>query len=148
MKIKTLPAIKLSSLLCTAVVSALLMFSNRASAISIRDARELPLPRAGTPSRYSDGSTYTDNLIDMALRSNERANGEYFRSNSSTKRAILLGHMNPSNGVRRVEFIRVPGLSGFPRPGSGTGVPDGGITAMLLGAALSVLGMARRYMMS
>jgi VPDSG-CTERM motif len=28
------------------------------------------------------------------------------------------------------------------------GVPDGGTTAMLLGAALSVLGVARRYIMS
>jgi len=39
------------------------------------------------------------------------------------------------------------GLSGWTLFGpGGQGVPDGGTTAMLLGAALSVLGMARRYM--
>ena len=41
------------------------------------------------------------------------------------------------------------GLSGWTLFGPGVpGVPDGGTTAMLLGAALSVLGMAKRYMMS
>jgi hypothetical protein len=41
------------------------------------------------------------------------------------------------------------GLSGWILFGGGTtGVPDGGTTAMLLGAALSVIGMARRYLMS
>ncbi len=40
------------------------------------------------------------------------------------------------------------GLSGWTLfgPGTGNGVPDGGTTAMLLGAALGVLGMARRYL--
>jgi VPDSG-CTERM motif len=34
-----------------------------------------------------------------------------------------------------------------PLPGGGPrGVPDGGITATLLGAALGALGMARRYL--
>jgi len=41
------------------------------------------------------------------------------------------------------------GLSGWTLFGpGGQGVPDGGTTAMLLGAALSVLGMARRYIMN
>lgn len=41
------------------------------------------------------------------------------------------------------------GLSGWTLFGPGVcGVPDGGTTAMLLGAALSVLGMARRYIRS
>jgi len=41
------------------------------------------------------------------------------------------------------------GLSGYTLFGpGGQGVPDGGTTAMLLGAALSVLGFARRYIMS
>jgi len=41
------------------------------------------------------------------------------------------------------------GLSGWMLFGPGVpGVPDGGTTAMLLGAALSVLGVARRYIMS
>jgi VPDSG-CTERM motif len=40
-------------------------------------------------------------------------------------------------------------LSGWTLFGPGVpGVPDGGTTAMLLGAALSVLGIARRYIMS
>ena len=42
------------------------------------------------------------------------------------------------------------GLSGWILfgPGGGNGVPDGGTTVMLLGAALGALGMARRYLMS
>jgi hypothetical protein len=41
------------------------------------------------------------------------------------------------------------GLSGWTLFGpGGPGVPDGGTTAMLLGVALSVLGVARRYIMS
>jgi hypothetical protein len=41
------------------------------------------------------------------------------------------------------------GLSGWTLFGPGVpGVPDGGTTAMLLGAALSVLGVARRYLKS
>jgi hypothetical protein len=40
------------------------------------------------------------------------------------------------------------GLSGWILFGPGTpGVPDGGTTVMLLGAALGALGIARRYMM-
>ena len=42
-------------------------------------------------------------------------------------------------------------ISFFGSPGSPTqqhGVPDGGTTVMLLGGALSVLGMARRYVKS
>ena len=41
------------------------------------------------------------------------------------------------------------GLSGWTLFGpGGQGVPDGGTTVMLLGAALSALGMARRYIKS
>jgi len=42
------------------------------------------------------------------------------------------------------------GLSGWIlfNPGGGNGVPDGGTTVMLLGAALGALGMARRFLMS
>ena len=41
------------------------------------------------------------------------------------------------------------GLSGWTLFGPGTpGVPDGGTTVMLLGTALGVLGIARRYIMS
>src|SRR6266705_2447954 len=38
------------------------------------------------------------------------------------------------------------GLSGWTLFGPGAGVPDGGTTVMLLGAALGALGMARRFM--
>ena len=38
------------------------------------------------------------------------------------------------------------GLSGWILFGGGQGVPDGGSTVMLLGAALGALGMARRYL--
>jgi hypothetical protein len=40
------------------------------------------------------------------------------------------------------------GLSGWTLFGPGAGVPDGGTTVMLLGAALSALGVARRYLWS
>jgi hypothetical protein len=40
------------------------------------------------------------------------------------------------------------GLSGWTLFGPGAGVPDGGTTVMLLGAALGALGMARRFLMS
>jgi hypothetical protein len=40
------------------------------------------------------------------------------------------------------------GLSGWTLFGPGAGVPDGGITVMLLGAALCVLGIARRFLTS
>jgi hypothetical protein len=40
------------------------------------------------------------------------------------------------------------GLSGWTIFGGGNGVPDGGATVMLLGAALGALGMARRFLMS
>ena len=49
----------------------------------------------------------------------------------------------PENGPRN------HGLSGWILFGPSTpGVPDGGTTVMLLGAALGALGIARRYMMS
>jgi hypothetical protein len=40
------------------------------------------------------------------------------------------------------------GLSHWTLFGGGNGVPDGGTTVMLLGAALGALGMARRFIMS
>jgi hypothetical protein len=142
MKIRTVPPNRLA-LLCTAVVAAMLIFSDRASAVSIRDGHELGLVQFGAPSRHSDGSAYINNLIGMAFRSDERANG-YFRSDASTRHAVATDHMNTGNaGGRSVEVITIPSPGGI--PGSGTGVPDGGTTAMLLGAALSVLGIARRY---
>ena len=142
MKIRTVPPNRLA-LLCTAVVAALLIFSDRASAVSIRDAHELGLAQFDAPSRHSDGSTYINNLIGMAFRSDERANGQYFRSDASTPHAVPTDHMNTGNAGGRIEVITIPSPGGI--PGSGTGVPDGGITAMLLGTALGALGVARRY---
>jgi hypothetical protein len=137
MKIRTIPATKLA-FLYTALVAALL-FTDRASAISIREAYELSLAR----SRYIDGATYVNHFIGMGLRSDERANRFYFRPNNLTPHAVPTDPMNAWNaGGRSVEAITVPNPGGI-----GTrGVPDGGATVMLLGAALGALGVARRYL--
>jgi hypothetical protein len=135
MKIKTLPATKLASLLCTAVVGALLMFSDRASAFSIRDA--------GASPGHVDRSTYVNHLAGMAVRSDETANGQYFRSDTSTPQALVTDHRNAWNAGSR-ETITIPIIGGGPG-GVGGAVPDGGITAMLLGTALGALGVARRF---
>ena len=129
MKTRTVPITKLA-FLCTALAGALLTFSNNAGAFSIREAS----------SRHSDRSTYINNLIGMALRSNEMANRQYFRSDTSTPHTFVIDR---ALGYR--ETITIPIIGGVPKPGSGA-VPDGGITAMLLGAALGALGIARRYL--
>jgi VPDSG-CTERM motif len=145
MKIRPIPTTKLA-LLCAALVAALFMFAEKASAVSIREARELGSVQSGVTSRYSEGSTYINHLIGMALSGDERANGDYFRPDYSTNQALLPDHRNALNAPSRsIEVTTIPTLGGV--PGSGTGVPDGGITAMLLGTALGALGMARRYMM-
>jgi hypothetical protein len=133
MKITTVPTTKLA-LLWTALVVAWFMLSDRANAVSIRDAHEF-----GASSRYSDGSTYINNLIGMALRSNEMANGQYVRGTSTPHVLVIDRALNSR------ETITIPSIGGGPSPGSGA-VPDGGITAMLLGAALGALGIARRYL--
>jgi VPDSG-CTERM motif len=46
---------------------------------------------------------------------------------------------DPVRGISHITFFGSPG---------GNGVPDGGTTVMLLGAALGALGMARRYLKS
>jgi hypothetical protein len=139
MKIRTIPTTKLA-LLCAALAAALLMFADKASAVSIRDAHEFGLAKFGAPSRYSDGSTYVNHLIGMALRSNEMANRQYFRSDTSTPHVLVI-----DRALNSRETITIPSIGGGPSPGSGR-VPDGGITAMLLGAALGALGVARRYL--
>jgi len=50
----------------------------------------------------------------------------------------------PADGLAGQNY----GLSGWTLFGPGAGVPDGGTTVMLLGAALGALGMARRFIMS
>jgi VPDSG-CTERM motif len=141
MKIRTVPTTKLA-LLYAALVAALLMFADKASAVSIRDTHEFSLAKLGAPSRYSDGSTYVNHLIVMALRNDERSNGQYFPSDNSTRHVVLPDHMNAR---RSVGVITIPSIGGVPSPGTGA-VPDGGITAMLLGTALGALGIARRYL--
>lgn len=138
MKIRTVPATR-SALLCTALVAAWFMLSDRANAVSIRDARV----QVGASSRQSDGSTYVNNLIGMALRSNEMANEQHFHSVNPRPNAVLFDHMNTWQALGGREIITVPMPGGGPGP---SGVPDGGITAMLLGAALGALGIARRYL--
>jgi hypothetical protein len=137
MKIRTVPTTKLA-LLCAALVAALLMFSDRAQAFSIRDADASP--------GYGHRSTYLDHLAGMAVvRSEERANGQYFRPGNLTPHIVLPDHLDPRNADGgSIEVIRTPIIGGAPNPVGGR-VPDGGITAMLLGTALGVLGIARRY---
>jgi len=142
MKIKTVPTKKLA-LLCAALIVALLMFADRASAVSIRDAHEFGLAKSGSSSRDSDGSAYVRHLISMALRNVEKSNAQYAASNNSVRQVALPDHMKAG---RSIGVITVPTIGGVPSPGSGTGrVPDGGITAMLLGTALGALGIVRRY---
>jgi hypothetical protein len=138
MKIQTVPTTRLA-LFCTVLVVAWFMLGDRANAVSIRDAHELALVQFGASSRHSDGSTYINNLIGMALRSNEMANRQYFGSDTSTPRVLVI-----DRALNYRETITIPSIGGVPKPGSG--VPDGGITAMLLGAALGGLGIARRYL--
>jgi hypothetical protein len=139
MKITTVLTTKLA-LLCAALVAALLMFADKASAVSIRDAHEFGLAKFDASSRHIDGSTYINNLIGMALRSNEMANRQYFGSDTSTPHVLVI-----DRALNSRETITIPSIGGVPNPGSGA-VPDGGITAMLLGAALGALGIARRYL--
>jgi len=117
MKIRTVPTTKLA-LLCAALVAALLMFADKASAVSIRDTHEFSLAKLGAPSRYSDGSTYVNHLIVMALRNDERSNGQYFPSDNSTPHVVLPDHMNAR---RSVGVITIPSIGGVPNPGTGCG---------------------------
>jgi hypothetical protein len=140
MRITLIPITKVA-LLCTALAGALLTFSNSAKAFSIRDA--------DASLGHGDRSTYVNHLTDLTgmavVRSDQRANGQYFRPGNLTPHIVLPNHMDPRNaGDRSVEVITIPSISGVPSPGS-TRVPDGGITVMLLGTALGALGIARRY---
>jgi VPDSG-CTERM motif len=123
--------------LCTALAGAVFTFSNNASAVTIRN----PAASSG----YGDRSTYVNHLSGMAIRSNERANLQYFRADNSPSQAMWADRMNVATASSFRENISVPLPGGGPG-GVGGSVPDGGITAMLLGAALGVLGMARRYL--
>jgi VPDSG-CTERM motif len=185
MKINRSSTTKLA-LLCTALVGAMLAFSNNAKALTIGDAHELGFVDFGIPSGDSDRLTYVNHLIGMALGTSDKADGQtYFRSNNDfgplapavlaglvdgTSTSINLGaggtylylfakYDGPNYGSEvwyvgdLSGIITIPataggyGLSGWTLFGSAGSVPDGGTTAMLLGAALGVLGVARRYIM-
>lgn len=144
MKIKTVPTTRFA-LISTALVVAWFTLSNSASAVGIRDAHELGLMQLGASARHGDGSTYINNLIGMALSSSERANQQYVRTDTSAPRVLVI-----DRALNRRETITMPSIGVVPGSSwvnSTWGrVPDGGITAMLLGAALGALGIARRYL--
>jgi hypothetical protein len=131
------------ALLCTAIAGALLTFSSSARAVTVGEGHEFGFVNFGIHSGDGDRLTYVNHLIGMGLRSDERANGQYFRSDTSTPHAVLTDHRNAWNAGSR-EIVTVPTIGGGPG-GVGGAVPDGGITVMLLGAALGALGVARRY---
>jgi hypothetical protein len=89
----------------------------------------------------------------MVRVTEEGAIGQHFRLdndfNHTTPQPVLANHMKSRyvGDLRDVISISrpaiIPCLSRV-QPG-GTAVPDGGITAMLLGPALGALGVARRY---
>jgi hypothetical protein len=139
MKIRTVPTTRLA-LFCAALIAGWFMPGDTAQAVSIRDSHELGLVQFGASSRHSDGSTYINNLIGLAPRSYERASGDYLGSGASTRDPFAI-----DRAVASRQAITGPAIGGVPSPGSGA-VPDGGITAMLLGTALGALGMARRYL--
>jgi len=121
------------------------MLGDSANAVGIRDGHELGLIQFGASSRHNDVSTYINNLIGIGVRSGESANGRYFSSANSMPPAVLVDNMDggsaPGHSVRTTSPIIGPNIG--PRP---PGVPDGGVTAMLLGAALGALGIVRRYL--
>lgn len=141
MKIETVPTTRFA-LFCTSLVVAWFMLSDSARAVGIRDAHELGLIQFGASSRQGDGSTYINNLIGIAVRSGESANAHSFGSGNSMPHAVSIDNMDV--GSARGQSVEAISAVIGPKPGSG--VPDGGVTAMLLGAALGALGIAKRYL--
>jgi hypothetical protein len=135
------------ALLCTAIAGALLTFSSSARAVTIGEGHEFGFVNFGIHSGDGDRLTYVNHLIGMAFRSDERASGQYLRPDTSTPHAVLTDHRNGWNAGSHAdsrEIVTIPTIGGGPG-GVGGAVPDGGITVMLLGAALGALGIARRY---
>jgi|SRR5581483_10163485 len=100
MKINKSSTTKLA-LLCTALVGAVLAFSNSAKALAIGDAHELGFVNFGIPSGDADRLTYVNHLIGMALGTSDKADGQtYFRSNNDfgpLAPAVLTGLVNGSS---------------------------------------------------
>ena len=71
----------------------------------------------------------------------------YYVGHSGAPLSLCVGDLN---GTITIPALKAgAGLSGWTLFGpGGQGVPDGGTTVVLLGAALSALGMARRYIKS
>jgi hypothetical protein len=96
MKLKLISAGKLG-LLCTAVCTTLLAFSNNANALTlaIGDGHELGFVHNGTAIGNSDRLNYVNHLIGMALGTTDQAFGQTFdRSNhafASLPQAVLAG---------------------------------------------------------
>jgi hypothetical protein len=144
MKRSILRTIKLP-LLCTALFSVV-AFSQNVRGLTIGGSDELGFANFGIPSGDPHRLTYVNHLIGMSRVTEEGVN-------HATPRAVD-NHVNSGQAgdLRRVIQVSrpaiVPRLSITPPGGAGgKGVPDGGITAMLLGAALGALGIARRFAM-
>ncbi len=141
MKLKTIPTNKLA-LLCAAFCAAMLAFSHNANALRV------PMPSSPTTTLGFFPDPHVGTTIDL------NAIGGTF--------TYLFAKYDGQNDVSQVwnisgltGVITIPadgpngyGLSGWILFGPTGQVPDGGTTVMLLGAALGVLGMARRYIMS
>jgi hypothetical protein len=90
----------------------------------------------------------TSTTIDLGARSTYTYLFAKYDGRNDNSQVCYVGDLSrtitiPENGPRG------HGLSGWILFGPGTpGVPDGGTTVMLLGAALGALGIARRYIMS
>lgn len=118
-----------------ALCGVVLAFSHNASGSSMN---------LGIPSGAGAGALYVSHLTGMA-------NGDiHLRSNNTFGSLPTAGlNYNGTDATMNLgagrEIITVPSPRGKP---VGVGVPDGGATVMLLGAALTVLGIARRSLMN
>lgn len=134
---KIIPTTKLALVLCTAVLAALLTFTPSARALTIG-------ANYGNPSGVSDRVTYVNHLVGMA----RITKAELIHPRPQ---AVPANHINSGYAREIAQAPRpgmVPRLNAVPPGGTGgKGVPDGGVTAMLLGTALGALGIARRYLM-
>jgi VPDSG-CTERM motif len=88
------------------------------------------------------GSGFT--LDGVLIKDGRAGGGELYRFYGVSADEALIGSGtvtfdNPIRDISHISFFGSPG---------GNGVPDGGTTVMLLGAALSALGMARRFLKS
>jgi len=150
----------LSAIFC----AVMLAFAHNASALSIGDTHELGYVWPGVP---SGNALYVNHLIGMALGTIDAANGQIYHRSTNVLGSLptaIVDHsgtgttINLGNGglytYLFATYANIPAtgggclLSGWTLFGTGGAVPDGGTTVMLLGAALGVLRIARRFLMS